>query len=72
MLNAEDGDGLTKRIRSSMKRKLVGIKLKLSIRCMKLFFQSITLRQYVKLQYVISAANIRIHRNNLYGKFDII
>lgn len=67
MLNAEDGDGLTKRIRSSMKRKLVGIKLKLSIRCMKLFFQSITLRQYVKLQYVISAANIRIDRNNLYG-----
>lgn len=38
MLNAEDGDGLTKRIRSSMKRKLVGIKLKLNIRCMKLFF----------------------------------
>lgn len=44
MLNAEDGDGLTKRIRSSMKRKLVGIKLKLSIRCMKHFSQSITLR----------------------------
>lgn len=40
MLNAEDGDGLTKRIRSSMKRKLVGIKLKLSIRCMKLSFSN--------------------------------
>lgn len=40
MLNAEDGDGLTKRIRGSMKRKLVRIKSKLSIRCAKLSFSN--------------------------------
>lgn len=40
MLNAEDGDGLTKQIRSSVKRELVGIKFKLSTRCMKLPFSN--------------------------------